>query len=642
MKYLHQHTRVIVALSEWADGQQLITASFYFWHAGSDLQKSQRGLLQTLLYYVLRQCPQLVPAVCHSHWDSKSPLNRNWSREDLRTAFEILKKTDIGSARFCFFVDGLDEYQGEHTDIIDIINCLISGDKVKVVLSSRPWNVFEDAYGSNPSNRLNVHEFTEGDIKSYVVSKFQEDHHFRMARGLDERYQALIQEIVDRAHGVFLWVTLVVNSLRRGMRNRDTIEELQERLQSLPTDLEDFFHHMLESVEKTYRKQAARIYLMCLAATGDLSLVRLSFFDRKHDAFALEEELRVWSIDNTRQLRQRARIRVLARCVDLLEISPDGTAITFLHRTVHEFLMIPNVQKDLRSSAGPGYDADLHLSNAVVCEIKHLSPHGPKGGGWLDHCTSLMREFLRLAHIIDVNGSTAYLTLLDELDRVIGIFRGNTSPIFSSWVPVNLAARYPPNWPMVAALKQSLMIYLTQEAHMNALKSNNIFVGRPALDIVLRSHINTYPYAQPLSPPDPTIVAFLLDLGADPNGSHEQSSIWELYLRDLAQSSNLEAEESHSNVAEIVRTLLAAGADPVLKGSEHYLATVLEAYCSSEDRNQIRTMRQQSQSKVEKDRPRGEDIRAHDASTDLAYPSITESAKSRFRHALGRLANKVH
>ena len=64
MKYFYNHENTLIALRSWAGKKQLVTAGFFFWYAGTDMQKPQQGLLQTLLYNVLRQNPALVPLVC--------------------------------------------------------------------------------------------------------------------------------------------------------------------------------------------------------------------------------------------------------------------------------------------------------------------------------------------------------------------------------------------------------------------------------------------------------------------------------------------------------------------------------------------------------------------------------------------------
>ncbi|KAH6878729.1 hypothetical protein BKA58DRAFT_452914 [Alternaria rosae] len=55
MKYLHQDPRFLESLETWAGGDHLVIADFYFWNAGAEIQKSQEGLLRSLLRQVLDQ-----------------------------------------------------------------------------------------------------------------------------------------------------------------------------------------------------------------------------------------------------------------------------------------------------------------------------------------------------------------------------------------------------------------------------------------------------------------------------------------------------------------------------------------------------------------------------------------------------------
>lgn len=72
------------------------------------MQKSQAKLLQSLLYQVLRACPALILEVC----PSKGP-RESWKQKELFEALEKVSKQTILLAKFCFFVDGLDEYEGD-------------------------------------------------------------------------------------------------------------------------------------------------------------------------------------------------------------------------------------------------------------------------------------------------------------------------------------------------------------------------------------------------------------------------------------------------------------------------------------------------------------------------------------------------
>jgi len=65
-------------------------------------------------------------------------------------------------ASFCFFIDGLDEYDGDHNDIIQIIDELSRISRIKICLSSRPWNIFEDVFGQGSNQKLALQDLTRG------------------------------------------------------------------------------------------------------------------------------------------------------------------------------------------------------------------------------------------------------------------------------------------------------------------------------------------------------------------------------------------------------------------------------------------------------------------------------------------------
>ncbi|KAK7425106.1 hypothetical protein QQX98_000020 [Neonectria punicea] len=68
MKYLADHPQTPSELSKWSHPHPVVIASHYFWSPGTDMQKSQQGLLQGLLYDIFRHCPDLIEATCESRW----------------------------------------------------------------------------------------------------------------------------------------------------------------------------------------------------------------------------------------------------------------------------------------------------------------------------------------------------------------------------------------------------------------------------------------------------------------------------------------------------------------------------------------------------------------------------------------------
>ena len=137
-----------------------------------------------------------------------------WTLTELSNAFNRLKMQTLDSTKFWFFIDGLDEYEGDHTELIALVKYFASSSDIKICFSCRPWNVFEQAYGDNAGLKLRLQDLTHGDITCFVTEKLAEEPQFRRLKAEDNRYGNLVNEIVERVHGVFcgysLWYCLSV------------------------------------------------------------------------------------------------------------------------------------------------------------------------------------------------------------------------------------------------------------------------------------------------------------------------------------------------------------------------------------------------------------------------------------------------
>lgn len=70
MKFLSNHGIVKDKLESWAHGKKLVLARLFFWKSGDKLKMSVEGLYRSLLFEVLRQCPELRPQVFPNLWNS--------------------------------------------------------------------------------------------------------------------------------------------------------------------------------------------------------------------------------------------------------------------------------------------------------------------------------------------------------------------------------------------------------------------------------------------------------------------------------------------------------------------------------------------------------------------------------------------
>jgi NACHT domain len=451
MKYLVKQPRTITALQHWAGTRRLVTASYFFWTNGSPLQRSQEGLLRSILYDILRKNPHLIPDALPQRWNSTCKEREEvdeepWSPSELQET--IRRLTELENSKMCFviLIDGLDEYNGRHEDLIEPIQLLATVPNIKLCIASRPWNEYEVAFGKDSTQKLYMEEVNEDDIRTYVKMKLEDHQDFQHLATGDVDVSSLSSEIVQNARGVFLWVFLVVRSLISGLKNCDRLMDLKRRLREIPPDLDGFFRHIFNSLEPVYKRQAARSFQVALAAGRPLSLLNHWFIDLEEEdpEFLLKvkkaaggEKISGQGIFNWKQrilYHQQMRRRLNARSKGLLEVAVravpsariygelfrDEYDVDFLHRTVRDFLNTEEMQTQLSNwlrAHRPDFNSNLLLCKTVLAELScnpwsnvgHDDPTYPE-------LETILFKSARAYHEQLKNSGTAVNSLCDVLE----------------------------------------------------------------------------------------------------------------------------------------------------------------------------------------------------------------------------------
>ncbi|PMD34400.1 hypothetical protein L207DRAFT_468687 [Hyaloscypha variabilis F] len=268
MRYIWESRTSHRYLKTWADKAELRVAAFFFWNSGYVEQRSLAGLLRSLLYEVLRGRPDLIETLFKEDWDDirtslsvgyNEALEVTWSYKALEQFLKRLTSHASEHLKICFFIDGVDEYDGDHEAFVEFFQEVARSPFVKICMSSRPWLIFTDTLKAYPGLRLQ--DLTSKDIRIYIYDKLEANSKMKqLAESNPQAAATLVKEILTKANGVFLWVELVVKSLLSGLRNRDDISDLQQRLEELPSDLDDLYRHILDKIEPRYMESANRIF----------------------------------------------------------------------------------------------------------------------------------------------------------------------------------------------------------------------------------------------------------------------------------------------------------------------------------------------------------------------------------------------
>ena len=427
MRFLTDHRDTRLYLKEWAGEKSLLVAKHYFWSPGTAIQRSQEGLFRTLLLQILNQRPDLIPIVCADRWEAPFADAFNpWSRGQLMAAFSKLGSLETLDCGICRFIDGLDEYDGDHTQLVSVIRQVGGSDNIKVCASSRPWLEFLDAFQHSKWS-LRLEDLTHDDVCKYVRDKLNDDVRFsRLKQDRKAAAEGLGLEITKRANGVFLWVFLVVRSLLRGLRNEDDVSDLQRRLRELPNDLREYFDRMLDTIDSVYKERTARLFITMAYARTTFPVITFYFMDLG-DGTARGEFLRNWpdvDIDETEVLGTKRR-QLIAQCKDLISITPDPGAgilfserVGFLHRTVVDYIHTPEIQSRLIPIAGTDFSVNKILLETNLGQLRALI-HLHARTYIYPHLCQRILGCLYYAHILEVISGNPETDALDELETII-------------------------------------------------------------------------------------------------------------------------------------------------------------------------------------------------------------------------------
>ncbi|KAK0722694.1 hypothetical protein B0T26DRAFT_870709 [Lasiosphaeria miniovina] len=141
-----------------------------------------------------------------------------------------------GSVNIVLIIDDLDKFTRSHEELVGLVKQISYFEGVQVCVSSRPWNVFGDAYQPNPS--LKLEDLTKSDILGFVRSSFDSHPGFLdLSAVFPGEAKRLVDSVVNKTARVFLWVSIVVEALLAGLADGDKISDLQATLDRLPDDL---------------------------------------------------------------------------------------------------------------------------------------------------------------------------------------------------------------------------------------------------------------------------------------------------------------------------------------------------------------------------------------------------------------------
>jgi len=600
MSFLRNHPKTGALLVNWAGDIPLYKGYFFFWNSGDLLQRTQNGMLRSLLHEILSQNPNLISLIAPEY---EEYINIYWNDSALKQIFNKVCTQDSIPMKLFLLVDGLDEYDGDHHDIASFFTKLAKLPNIKICVSSRPLLVFELAFKDSAS--LELQNLTYEDMETYVRDKLLNDPILnQIQRSDNEDVKDLIRHIVDRAAGVFLWLTLTCSSLISGLVAADQLSDLRRRIDACPQKLEDLYSHMLMQIEPHHREHSSKLFQLMHTICNfdaDRTARNFRFADCSFSTVMASAIAPVDSKYAQSELRS-LDLCLKSRCAGLLEIvdkdpryydeyaaADEKVSVEYIHRTAREFLETKRSKALLGEDRNvKAFDPYLMLLGARVMQIKTIDsmqliePNrkernrkergAEESSPALSRILKLMLEVMEYANFTSHESLTHMVQLIDEADRVMTIHWNRWLDAGFNWWGKHLSPRYtdqftstdvmrylfngrpPPLFidPGGSILKLAVQCGMRSYIERKMVGSFDKLASTSGRPLLHYAALPTWGWSVHHWQQDPHLstAKFLLESGCDPDEIWQGTSVWQIIF--LKEENIVESDSPY----DIVYSLL--------------------------------------------------------------------------------------
>ncbi|KAK6512251.1 hypothetical protein TWF481_001141 [Arthrobotrys musiformis] len=342
----------------WPDFISSCTAYFYCSTLSNQTQSKQVilcGLIKQILTKFEGELPECVTQ-CYE----KSFIA---GRSSLSAADdpEILMKAIAESVGNLYIVvDGLDEVADRDATIEALVELTKNIRNLKTVVLSREINeITNDTMTSYPIIKLDSSN-TSQDVKEFIQSRLND---IKKKDSSKDFPPEVVDEISQKANGMFLWAKLMMDSLK----NAISFEDALDIVSNTPATLDEFYDKILDRIVRVTNtspngRKIARTILMLMCAVAR--------------PLRWGELLCMYNINEEGVKAQNIfQSAVFEFCSPLIEQQPGTDIIRFVHLSVREFFVNASETNRLGTAGNFHFrESDAHMEVARRCLSYLLDP----------------------------------------------------------------------------------------------------------------------------------------------------------------------------------------------------------------------------------------------------------------------------
>ena len=394
------------ALVSQKDKSKCVVLYFFFQKSNHEAVKTAPAALRTVVRQLVRQVPAVLPILLKRHDLLSAKGDFEWSWENVSGVLgEMLEHTSLSSGVY-IILDALDECETESRMLIlDWMKGLVEENApsttfrsskaiLKILVTGRPDGDMIDHLSGSPTLEITDTD-TTNDIRALIHSRMEE---FAGQRHLKpDVTRSIIQFLESNAHGMFLWVVLIMKELeRRDKRLSD--EVIASKISSTPLTLIDTYEAILHNTPPTRKQDMWRIIRWLLFGSRSLTLAELE------TGLCLETGISSWH-DFAGDLK--------FLCGSLTRLGGPREEVSFVHQTARDFLEA--FPRNSSAADVGGLHMDTHAANehlAAICvqyllreemfwELKRLLLRITTRSAYVDMIQDFLGQYLFLRYAIE-------------------------------------------------------------------------------------------------------------------------------------------------------------------------------------------------------------------------------------------------
>lgn len=261
VSFVSSHDSIDALLKSSDPQRNHVILRHYFWSLGTPLQKNLAGFLRSMVWQFFTAKPDIGFRIWYDHLKPRSMVT--WSIMNLTNVLRTVLERSTCS--FWIFIDGVDECV-DSEDLIGLLHSLEALKNLKVCVSSRPERRYELAFKDWSS--LQLDHLTYSDMRLYVEKRLRNVFLTNSQTNSPVLYfKDFTRNLVHKAEGVFVWLCVVVQSLKEGFENLDDDSTLLQRVDEYPEDIHQLYLFILKRHKgnlKRYEANGAVVFKLLL------------------------------------------------------------------------------------------------------------------------------------------------------------------------------------------------------------------------------------------------------------------------------------------------------------------------------------------------------------------------------------------